>query len=138
MPEANDPVATLADANVLIALVVEDHVHHGQAVEWAMDRVAGFATCPITQGALVRFLVREGSSAVEASDLLSELVADRRHHFWEDRLGYQNVDLRAVVGHRQVTDAYLAALARANQGRLATFDRGLAALHQDVVDLVAS
>jgi uncharacterized protein len=37
-----------------------------------------------------------------------------------------------VLGHRQVTDAYLAALARHHHGKLATFDKGLAALHSDV------
>ena len=31
-----------------------------------------------------------------------------------------------VVGHQQVTDSYLVALAVAHGGRLATFDRGLA------------
>jgi predicted nucleic acid-binding protein len=41
-----------------------------------------------------------------------------------------------VIGHRQVTDAYLAQLARANHGRLATFDRGLAALHTDIAELI--
>ncbi len=45
------------------------------------------------------------------------------------------VDLRSVVG-RQVTEAYLAALARARSGRLATLDRGVVAVHPDVADLV--
>jgi predicted nucleic acid-binding protein len=40
------------------------------------------------------------------------------------------------VGHRQVTDAYLAALARAHRGRLTTFDEGLVAAHPDVAVLV--
>jgi len=43
-----------------------------------------------------------------------------------------------IHGQRQVTDAYLAALARVRSGRLATFDRGLAALHADVAFLVPS
>lgn len=41
-----------------------------------------------------------------------------------------------VIGHRQVTDAYLAQLARAQGGKLATFDQGLAKLHHDVAELV--
>jgi len=44
--------------------------------------------------------------------------------------------LQGVIGHRQVTDGYLAELARFNRGRLATFDRGLAALHPDIAYLV--
>lgn len=48
------------------------------------------------------------------------------------------IDYRAVAHHKlhggaQVTDAYLAALARHYQGRVATFDRAFAALHPDVV-----
>jgi predicted nucleic acid-binding protein len=35
-----------------------------------------------------------------------------------------------------VTDAYLAALVRHHGGRLATFDRGLAALHADVAEAI--
>jgi hypothetical protein len=42
------------------------------------------------------------------------------------------------MGHRQVTDAYLAALARRRQGRLATLDKGLAALHPDVAELLST
>jgi len=41
-----------------------------------------------------------------------------------------------VQGHKQVTDAYLAALARAHGGRLATLDATLAAMHPDVADLM--
>ena len=66
----------------------------------------GFATCPITQGSLMRLLIREGQSAQE------------------------------IVGHRQVTDAYLAQLARAHGSRLATFDQALAKLDHDVAELV--
>lgn len=44
--------------------------------------------------------------------------------------------MAGVIGHRQVTDAYLAQLARAHDGRLASFDQGLAKLHSDVVDLI--
>jgi hypothetical protein len=60
------------------------------------------------------------------------LVQHDRHDFWSDDVSYLDVRLEGVVGHRQVTDAYLAGLARGRGGRLATFDGGLAALHPDV------
>jgi predicted nucleic acid-binding protein len=41
-----------------------------------------------------------------------------------------------VIGHRQVTDADLIALAAEHGERLATLDRGLAALHGDKVILL--
>jgi uncharacterized protein len=44
--------------------------------------------------------------------------------------------MQGIVGHRQVTDAYLAQLARSRGARIATFDDAMAKLHQDVADLV--
>ncbi|MGH3319762.1 MAG: hypothetical protein ACRDN9_06190 [Streptosporangiaceae bacterium] len=41
-----------------------------------------------------------------------------------------------MVGHRQVTDAYLAQLARTQGRAFATFDKGLAAAHPDVAELI--
>lgn len=131
-----DGPVDLLDSNLLIALVTVDHVHHDAAERWSVRRQMPFATCPITQGSLVRSLVREGASGDEARRFLADVVVDERHRFWPDDLGYDGVDLGAVVGHRQVTDAYLAGLARAHAGRLATLDRGLAAVHPDVADLV--
>ncbi len=61
---------------------------------------------------------------------------DPRHEFWPDSISFADVDFAGVVGHRQVTDAYLAQLVRARNGRLATFDQGLAYRHSDVAELV--
>jgi predicted nucleic acid-binding protein len=54
-------VTALLDANVLIALVVAEHVHHDAAAEWLSASDETFATCPITQGSLIRFLLRRGN-----------------------------------------------------------------------------
>lgn len=129
-------MSILLDANVLIALVVADHVHHDAAENWLAGATDRFATCPITQGILVRLLVRQGQSANATKVVVSEITADSRHEFWPDDLPYSDIAMKGVVGHRQVTDAYLAQLARANGGRLASFDEGLAKLHNDVADLV--
>ena len=64
--------------------------------------------------------------------VLAGVTAHARHRFWPDAMGYEEVSWNGVLGHRQVTDAYLAALARHHQGQLVTFDSGLAALHADV------
>lgn len=126
----------LLDANVLIALVVADHVHHTSAEAWISGSADRFATCPITQGSLVRLLLREGQSAGTAHAVLAALAADDRHEFWPDNLSYRDVPLTGVIGHRQVADAYLAQLARDQAGRLVTFDQGLAKLHSDVAELI--
>jgi uncharacterized protein len=123
----------LLDGNVLVALVSVSHVHHAAAQHWFASEPRAFATCPITQGTLLRLLMRLGEVPLAtAVNVLARLVAHPRHRFWPDSLGYADVSLRGVLGHRQVTDAYLASLARHHNGKLASFDRGLVALHADV------
>ena len=129
-------MTALLDANVLIALVVTDHVHHDAAAEWLAASDAEFATCPITQGSLVRFLVRAGQSAAAARDVVSAIEKANRHEFWSDSVSFADVEVDGVIGHRQVTDAYLAQLARFRKGQLATLDSGLAHLHNDVAVLI--
>lgn len=128
----------LLDANVLVALVVADHVHHGAAEEWFAGIDDRFATCPITEGSLVRLLVREGQTAEASRAVVAGVSADPRHEFLPDRLSYREVSMTGVIGHRQVTDAYLAELARAHGARLATFDEGMATLHSDVAEKVTT
>lgn len=129
-------MTTLLDGNVLVALTVVDHVHHDVAENWLADLHGEFATCPITQGTLMRIMVRAGRAPGEAQRMVGGLAADRRHRFWPDDVSFSEVRMTGVLGHRQVTDAYLAQLARKHEGRLATFDSGLRELHPDVVDLV--
>jgi uncharacterized protein len=129
-------MTTLLDPNVLISLVVSDHVHHEPAEKWLSAISAPFATCPSTQGSLVRLLVREGQPAGTAREVVNAIASDSRHEFWPDSISFGDVELAGVVGHRQVTDAYLAQLARTHKGRLATFDQGLAQLHSDIAELV--
>lgn len=128
-------MTSLLDGNVLVALVVEDHVHHGPVATWFAGGEP-FATCPITQGTLLRILIRGGLSAVDAAEVLAGVTEHAAHEFWPDNLGYGDVDVDRVIGHRQVTDAYLAGLARSRYGRLVTLDRGLADLHPDVATLI--
>lgn len=127
----------LLDGNVLVALADDGHVHHDLATAWFSASNRPFATTPTTQGTLLRHLIRSGLSAMEAMDLLRAWVDHPRHVFWADDAPYDALTLRGVMGHRQVTDAYLAARARANRGRVATLDEGLAALHPDATELIA-
>ena len=129
-------MTVLLDANVLIALLVEDHVHHGAAENWFVSMSGNFATCPITQGSLMRLLIREGQSAGAAREILDGTTADPRHEFWLNDVPYTDVPTQGIISHRQVTDAYLAQLARAHGSRLATFDQAMAKLHHDVAELV--
>jgi uncharacterized protein len=132
------PDVHLLDANVLVAMADAAHVHHLPATRWFAASATAFATCPMTQGALIRVLLRlEAVPGVAvATRVLQGFTAHPRHKFWADELDYAQINWKGVIGHRQVTDAYLAALARHNSGKLASFDRGLVALHPDVAVLV--
>ena len=72
----------------------------------------------------------------QALHQLGIVAAQPRHEFWADQVAFVDVPLTGVIGHRQVTDAYLAQLARSQTGQLATFDQGLAQLHTDVAPLL--
>ena len=124
----------LLDANVLIALSFTDHFHHELATDWLETHKARFATCPITQAALVRFTLRNTPNGAEtARQLLGEITSMNGHEFWPDDLPCAALPWRQIMGHRQVTDAYLVSLAKHHGGRLATLDESLASVFPDAV-----
>jgi toxin-antitoxin system PIN domain toxin len=127
----------LLDANVLIALATPEHSLNPRAVEWFV-KGHRFATCPITQGALFRFHLRAGvdATAESAKALLESIAALPRHEFWPDDVSYLEMSTTGIVGHRQVTDAYLVLLARKRGASLATMDQALAAVHAGTTLLV--
>ena len=132
-------VRYLLDGNVLIALGDSDYVYHREARRWfERSGKRGFATCPITLGTLLRLLLRHGiaENVGAAIAVLRVFLTHPAHRFWADELGYEKIRWYGVLGHRQMTDAYLAALARKHEERLATLDDGLAALHDDVAELI--
>ncbi len=122
----------LADANVLIARALTSHTHHAAAKAWLASEEQ-FAVCPITEGALVRFLKWQfPNDSRVARELLALLATLPGYEIWPDDLSYEAVELESLRGHKQVTDAYLVALARSKGGKLATFDEALAALYPEV------
>lgn len=120
----------LLDSNVLIALATPEHSLNARAAAW-FRHGHSFATCPITQGALFRFHLREGigATANSARMLLKSISALPRHEFWPDDASYLDLPTTGIGGHKQVTDAYLVLLAVNHGGLLATMDRALAAVH---------
>jgi len=112
-------VTYLLDSNALLAVAVEGHIHHPSAARWLAVTTDPVATCPITQGALVGLLMRDGLEGTEAAPVLREFTGHPRHTFWPDAVGYRSVDFSLVFGHGQVTAAYLVALARHRRARLA-------------------
>lgn len=128
----------LLDGNVLVALTLRTHLHHQPAHAWLRAQPRRFATCASTEGTLLRVLLgpHAGLSAGEAWRLLAHIRALEGHEFWGDALSYADVPTRGIVGHRQVTDAFLAQLARARGGKVATFDNSFQRLQPDATELV--
>jgi len=143
--------ALLLDVNVLVALMWPDHTLHEPVQTWFGKNAArGWATCPITQAGFVRMVSNPAFSvrAVSPSNALRVLDLTLRHpthQFWPDdvRLGDALEILeKPPVGHQQITDAYLLALAIHKKGRLATLDRSVTELlhpgnsKRDAVELI--
>ncbi len=123
----------LLDVNVLVALSWPEHTSHEAAQRWfARNAHQGWATCPITQSGFVRVVSnpafsRNAITPQQALALLERNLAHPDHRFWPDDLSLLDAlrQQQGIVGHRQVTDAYLLALASHHRGTLATFDRAV-------------
>ena len=129
----------LLDGNVLAALQLDSHVHHDRVHRWfAALKKDRFATCVVTQGTLLRVHMKTAadSSASAAWEALKTVAAHPRHQWWGDDLSFLNVPHRHLQGASQVTDAWLAELARRRKGTLATLDSALATLHHDIAVLL--
>ena len=133
----------LVDLNILTALLWPAHEHHDAAHRWFNARGNGrWATCALTQLGFVRItsnpaFSRDALSPTEAAALLAENLTHPHHEFWTDSLQVPAAikGMKAgLQGYRQLTDAYLLALAHRRKGVLATFDRGLRVLAGDTAD----
>jgi len=127
----------LLDVNVLIALMWTSEEAHTRVQDWfAQSAHQGWATCPFTQAAFIRIVTnpafsKDAVTPQEAIRILGVNLKHPGHRFWADEIDF----VRAVQGfvakfsgHQQVTDAYLLGLAIHKKGKLATLDRGIAAL----------
>ena len=78
----------------------------------------------------------EDRSAAAAWSVLEAIHQMPDHVFWNDGFSYREVTAVSLTGATQITDAWLAKLARRHQAQLATLDAGLVTLHPDVGVLV--
>ncbi len=124
----------LLDVNVLIALLDAAHTQHTVAHAWLRANIGlGWASCPITQNGVVRIMSQpaypQAISPARAADLLRGATATSHHQFWADEISLldsSRIDTGRVHGPRQITDAYLLALAVHRRGRFVTFDSAVA------------
>jgi len=124
-------VLSLLDVNVLIGLFDENHAHHAPVVSWFRDHVTeGWASCPITQNGALRILSQpkypNALAVGDALHRLREATSTSYHHFLPDDISLLDdgvLNVRHLLGHRQLTDTYLLALAVAHDARLVTLDK---------------
>ena len=124
----------LLDVNALLALGWPNHQFHDSIVARLEKRPhARWASCALTQLGFVRLSCNRAAvgmekTAVQASELLSEWVRDPKHVFLERMPAVSKGSFGRILGHQQVTDAYLVALAQHHKATLLTFDRRLTAV----------
>lgn len=130
--------AILADVNVWLATVVENHPHHAAAARWWSDevlseqRTVGF--CWLTRLGLLRLLSSERVMGrrrldhVDAWRICADLLEQRPVMMLREPAGIDAL-LGGIAGRQGSSpnfwsDAYLTGFARAGGHQLATFDRG--------------
>ena len=127
----------LLDANALIALGWPPHEHHERMLQWFKRHAdAGWATTAFTQAAFVRVLLQPSflPHALAVSDvagLLLRNTAHPGHRLLAMDFGFEEVlgcCTGGLVGHRQITAAYLLTTAVLHRVKLVTFDSGITQL----------
>lgn len=126
-----DRVALL-DVNVLLALTWDQHVHHHVARKEFRAVSAAWATCPVTESGLVRLLLTPAvvGRKVSGAEALGAVRAMRALSGWRwlsDDVSLTNpsIDMRVLIGRRQVTDLHLVALAARHGAVLCTLDASI-------------
>ena len=124
----------LLDANALIALGWPTHEHHPGMVRWFRKHArAGWATTAFTQSAFVRIVSQPAFSGrsiaiSEVAELLLRNTAHPGHRLVAMNFGFADVlgaCTGGILGHRQVTDAWLLTAAIRSGMKLVTFDGGI-------------
>ena len=123
----------LLDVNVLIALLDAGHVHHAAATAWLHRSIGkGWASCPLTQNGCLRILSTEGyprrQPVAAVAARLAEATQAPHHEFWPDEISVldgERFDQSRWLTSRQITDAYLLALAVQRGGTFVTLDRNV-------------
>lgn len=123
----------LLDVNVLIALFDAGHVHHATANAWLDANIGqGWASCPLTQNGCLRIMSADSYARPQPLAAIAERLRDATsmhfHEFWTDDISIldaERFDNSRWLTSRQITDAYLLALAAKQGGTFVTLDRSV-------------
>lgn len=120
----------LLDVNVLIALLDAAHIHHQRASQWLEQSLHhGWASCPLTQNGCLRIMAQpaypQALPLAAVAQRLGQAAVTPAHLFIADDYSLLDADSLhwpQLLGHRQVTDAYLLGLAVRHGCRFVSFD----------------
>lgn len=125
----------LLDVNVWVALFDDAHIRNADALALFRAPDLKIATCALTENGVLRVLNLPGYArrAPPGFSKVREKIAlacgDVDHEFWPCDISLRAADAlewKYLMGHNQITDAYLLALAVRHGGALATFDHRVA------------
>ena len=125
----------LLDVNVWIALFDDDHIHNVQVLSLMAKPGLQIATCALTENGVLRVMnlpsygkrAPPGFDAVRSK--LTLVCGELDHEFWPCDVSLRDesvLNWTRIIGHNQITDAYLLALAVRYGGALATLDHRIA------------
>jgi uncharacterized protein len=122
----------LLDVNVFVALLTENHFHHGLVTEWfnASPRLR-WAICPFTEAGFLRnaTAARPGQiSMSEATAVLARIAQHTGYHYLPIPADWHTLCtpfFQRLYGTKQVTDAYLLGLAVRERLALVTLDKAV-------------
>ena len=124
----------LLDVNVLLALLWPTHPDFAVADAWFRSHSQEtWATCALTQSGFIRISAqnsfKHGGRSLDAIAAGLEMAtASVRHRFLTIDFSFKTVGeicTGGVIGHRQITDAYLLALAVKSNAKFVTLDTGV-------------
>lgn len=121
----------LLDVNLLIALLDESHVHHELAKKWLKSPGLEWTICPFSEAGFLRHMSRPktgGFSVEEATAMLASFIQQVGYRYEPLDADWRKLThpfSKRILGHKQITDAYLLGLAIQKGLILVTFDKGI-------------
>jgi len=124
----------LLDLNALIALADPDHLHYHAMQNW-FDAAGNkdWGVCPLTEAGFIRVTTNPAyrgpnRTVAQAEAILAEFALHPGYRYCPISHSWSVVTAsfsNRIIGHQQVTDAYLLGLAIKEEGILVTFDKGI-------------
>jgi uncharacterized protein len=116
---------------VLIALVDRDHIHHSVVLQWWSTPGIDWGLCAFTEAGFLRIVTnpKAGSRSIDgAMTILADLATRPGYRYWSvtEEWSVLTAPFRdRIVGHQQITDAFLLGLAIKEDGVLVTMDKAV-------------